>query len=325
MSTTVQSLGRAGLCIVAALTLAACGGEDGSSKGDTKGSDGQLSSAQTPEGLHIVPLKPNSFHELRAGGLDLAISFGNFEAEDDPRSKFLVWKVNSVEVHRGISLSPENFKRGDEVEIVQLSEDETQTVASYRTKILNSAPRVTSATLRSKPNNGAYLECNVGARDEDNDTLYYLFKWLLDGDQMPVGSDAAVDISDVKKGQVVEAIVTAFDGVDRSEPFRTAAYEIDNLPPKVEGLGQATITAPDESGKRVVRLPIQIEDPDGDQLDVDVTGQGAELQWLAADGVVQWVVKGPVEADVIHVRVSDGRGATVEKDFEVPAEVVSSR
>lgn len=321
MSPQLRVLGRAALCAGSLLVLVACGG--GESAQDQENADRRLSKGKAPEGLHIVPLEPRSFHELRAGGLDFAISFGNFEADEDPRSKFLVWKVNAEEVHRGISLPPGNFNRGDEVELVQLTEDGKQVIASYTTTILNSAPRVTSATVRSKPDDGSLLECNVGARDDDNDPIYYEFEWKLDGSPMPTGSKSTVDITNLKKGQKLEAVVTAFDGSDRSEPFQTAVYLIDNLPPRVESSGQASVSAPDADGKRLVRFPIHIEDPDGDRVDVDVSGSGAPMQWVAVDGVVQWAVEGPVEGRVIHVRVSDGRGATVEKEFQVEGEAAA--
>jgi hypothetical protein len=306
---------------LAALCLLAIGGCGGSKQPQRSNSHAAF---EAPDRLHISPREVYSYHRLQAGGLDFMSGFGSLDGSNDPRFERLSWRVNGEEIHRGAFLESNFFHRDDIVELVHLGDDGKSVVESCQITVLNSAPRVTSVSLAPARDAGNTLECHIAATDPDNEPMSFEFDWKLDGERFAGAQGSKVSLRDLSKGQTIGVTVRAFDGAAYSQPFTPREFIITNLPPTIGEIGQATVRTT-EDGTRLLSIKFDLDDPDGDSLEVAFQGVPANYDWNAETGVLQWVFEGAAEARTVQVRVSDGRGAVIQHQLEIAGEASQSR
>jgi hypothetical protein len=276
------------------------------------------------DGLSILPIKAHANHVLKAGGIVFAAQFSDSDTASPGAESTLRWLVNGTEVGRGFELQPGTFRRGDVVELQRLAmpmspDAAPQVLERDQIVILNSSPHITGVVLDRSRENGAYLECRVSAVDSDEDPLQATYEWLLDGQRMPGAMGELAAVHDLPKGSRVEVRVVVSDGKDKSAPFQSRSYVIDNLPPRLQVPAQAGV-AVQPDGTRKVSFTVTAQDPDGDKVTISFSGAPSDAQYDPASGLVSWIVTGPANETVIMVRADDGKGAVVEHELRIAGE-----
>ena len=310
------------IATVAFLTVCGCTREDAerSLVGARKG---------RPDGLCILPTKAYANHVLKAGGIVFAAQFSDSGEDSGNADSSLRWLVNGTEVGRGFELQPGTFRRGDIVELQRIvaassPDSPPQVLDRDQIVILNSAPHITGVALDRSRENGAYLECRVSAVDADEDPLQVQYEWMLDGKRMAGAVGELAAVHEVPKGSRIEVNVMVSDGKDKSAPFHSRSYLIDNLPPRLQVPAQANVSAQPD-GTRKVSFAVTAQDPDGDEVQLSFEGAPSDAQYDPASGVVSWDVNGLVPETVVLVRADDGKGAIVEHELRIAAEVDPAR
>jgi len=167
-----------------------------------------------------------------------------------------------------------------------------QTAAAARS---NQPPTITRVTLQpSDPAAGAPVHVQVQASDPDGDLLRYGFEWRLGGRTLPTGADT-VELSESRKGDLLEVTVTATDGRVESAPV-VAATRMGNRAPRLESITVEPGSAVAVGTPLVVRPTAK--DADDDELEfefvwtvngdeVDVEGPAFKTDRLRKGDVVQ--------------------------------------
>ncbi len=133
--------------------------------------------------------------------------------------------------------------------------------ATATATVLNTAPELLTAALPDAPTAAVDIELTVTTADPDFDNVVVEVSWSVDGTEVVAASATALPAGLATRDQVVEAVVTPFDGTDRGAA-QALAVTVVNAAPSVASadLGVARAT-PDDA------LTVQTEgwfDADGD-------------------------------------------------------------
>lgn len=171
----------------------------------------------------------------------------------------------------------------------------------------NRAPVVGRVALDpASPVAGGRVRAVVQASDPDGGSVRLRYAWTLEG--KPVGGDQPeLLLAQARKGQDVEVVVIASDGIADGAPARARA-ELGNRPPRMVAVGLDPIENLGV-GDTVKAVP-EGEDPDADPLRY-------EVEWLVNDRPVagkglELSTKGLRSGDRVaaRVRATDGRVTT---------------
>ena len=125
----------------------------------------------------------------------------------------------------------------------------------------NRAPRVEAVRIESDgPSAGRSVTAVVEASDPDGDSLSYRYEWRVGG---VVARGSTFTSLHARKGDAIELIVTANDGLAQSAPFRVTTV-VHNSVPEVRGIRiepEGEITA-----GREVKVEPEGRDADGDPI-----------------------------------------------------------
>jgi hypothetical protein len=96
----------------------------------------------------------------------------------------------------------------------------------------NTPPFIKSAEVMPEtPVQGSRLTLRVQAGDKEGNGITYTVKWFLNG--QPIGEGMEFYLGEAKRGDLINAEVTASDGKASSEPVRTAVVTIGNTSPQI--------------------------------------------------------------------------------------------
>lgn len=140
----------------------------------------------------------------------------------------------------------------------------------------NAAPQVTSVSLQpNEPQPGTVVQATARATDPDGDSVHIRYEWRVAGGRVAGGSDGALLVPELRKGEnlVVDAI--ASDGRAESEAM-SAQVRVGNRPPAVTGI-RFEPTDGVKPGETVIAVA-DGTDPDGDPIDF-------QYEWRVGDEV----------------------------------------
>jgi len=145
----------------------------------------------------------------------------------------------------------------------------------------NEAPVIDSLRIDpDEPASGDEVRALVRTSDADGDSVKVGFVWSIDGRTLEEGG-AIFELTEVSRGQRLQVVATASDGLDESETASATAV-VRNRRPTITGLelepgGETPLGTP------IVARP-RAEDPDGDELEY-------RFEWTVNGRVVP--AKGP--------------------------------
>jgi len=173
----------------------------------------------------------------------------------------------------------------------------------------NAPPEIERVLLNpQRPLPGHTLEARIEASDPDGDPIRFSVEWRQAGRVISSGSQTRVTPESLRKGDEIEAIVTATDGRDESAPVRATAM-VGNQPPLIPTLDLAP--AGDVRPGQEVTAELRGEDPDGDAL-------AYEYEWLLNGKVVRGADQARFDTKQlargdriqVRVRVTDGEASS---------------
>lgn len=238
---------------------------------------------------------------------------GRKGAQAEPQS--CRWFVNGAEVPATTaSLGPDNFKKGDRVEAEVVVGAGDTPVRTQAVQILNTLPRLVaaSANLRTEPSAVIYVE--TSAVDADNDPISYSYQWYRNGKEMPGETGATLDVSRLKMGDNVMAMVTANDGTDASTPQKSDPIKIGSNAPDITSTPPSSLE-PDR--RFVYQVTTSAPTPGGLKFELVEAPAGMTMD---SDGRIEWTVPQATEDTsdyTVAVRVSDRTGGEAIQRFHV--------
>jgi hypothetical protein len=257
-----------------------------------------LNTPPTSPLVHMEPEKPS-----RATGAKVLIDRPSEDADGDPLQYRVAWFLDgertqvSGEEIRGDLLT--KGRRLTAVVTVRDGMDEGPPVSAERI-VADTAPTAAVVSLAPQaPRRGDTLSVHVAqpATDLDGDALTLRYRWQLNGQPLNYALDvAALPLSRFKKGDLLGASVTAFDGALEGPPMFLEARVV-NTPPRAP---QIAIDPPHPHAGDVLRVAVSSPavDVDGDPVSYDA----------------RWSVDGKAAQDgleVVGTKVKKGQKWTV--------------
>jgi hypothetical protein len=293
-------------------------------------SDGESSSAWATSDPVTVANTPPVLDGLwlstdqPVGGEAVSITTSFGDADDDPITIGVTWKLNGVAFDTGAGTTvPSAAVRGDTLTAVVTASDGTDSVTqSVDATIADAAPVVSSVAIDNQsPQTDDVLSAVVDASDAEGDAVTFQYRWLAGGSPIDGASGDSLDLSQAgngDRGDQISVEVRAGDGEAWSSWSAGDPVTIGNTSPQIAA---ATIVYDPATG--TATLDTSSSDADSDPLNVavawTVNGQdagsastldlqqagahlgdviGARAQVTDSDAAVSgWAAATPVTAD----------------------------
>ena len=190
------------------------------------------------DSVSIVPASPVTDEDL------VAVPSGWFDQDDDDEDYDYQWTVNGVDVpeHTLPELSSVHTSKGDVISVTIIavdSESDGEIVSSAPVTIGNTPPQGGVAVVTpSSPEPTSDLLCEIidFSEDDDEDPIEYVFRWYVDGSEVPelaVYSDGPATVSAIETENLEtwRCEVTPNDGTDDGTSFSDSVTISDESAP----------------------------------------------------------------------------------------------
>lgn len=308
-----------------ALATLACGGDESSTP--VPSANSMMPSPQTTgessatgSGVPViarVALTPPSL----VPGQDVKAVVDAADPDGDSLRLNYVWTYNGKPVQSGPKsiFHPLELKKGDRVEVRVTASDGVNTSAEVRAHASagNRPPVLSAVTLEpfGDVRAGEQISATPIASDPDNDSLRFTYQWRVNGTKK--GNERTLDTTGMKRGDKVQASVTASDGVRNSREKLSPVLMLGNSPPVITQLPAS------QSEDGTFKYTFVARDPDGDRnlrFFIEKGPQGAKMD--AITGVLTWTpTASQAGVHPIEVGVKDraGEGSTFLFELTVRA------
>jgi len=271
-----------------------------------------LASNQAPviDSVHLEPTNPRPGERITA-------LVAATDPDGDPLEIEYRWRVDGKAVENaGRSLHVEHTSKGAVIELTVVVSDRIDQSQPERltTRVGNLAPRVLQVIIEplGEVTAGRDIAARPRATDPDGDAITFRYRWTVNGNLVG-GEHAALSSEHYKRGDKIELEVVATDGIDESEPLRSAEIPVVNSAPRI-------VSEPGQlSDSGVFSYQLQVEDADRDitfryrllngpeGMDVDVV-----------DGQVSWTPRPDQSGShKVELEVEDMRGGRATQSFDV--------
>lgn len=170
--------------------------------------------------------------------------------------------------------------------------------------ISNHPPEIKNA--RFITGQGHTLQVEVESEDQDGDPVTLQYSWTVNGQDT---EDHADSITDLKRGDKVEALITPSDGKQTGQAKGLFAI-IQNQSPKI-------VPSQPEFNDPQWKLKVDASDPDNDPLTYTLTNAPAGMT-VDNGGNISWNVSGVEDGNYsATIEVTDGQGGTNQYTFNV--------
>jgi Putative Ig domain len=151
--------------------------------------------------------------------------------------------------------------------LVSCSSDSSQnsTVAAAESSQKNHPPSIRFASVTPVPLVlGGPISVEIDAEDADGDFLRYEYRWWVNDHILRDATIPSVSTELLKKGDKIIAEIVAFDGKERSSPFKTEPAVVQNSKPVVNRVS-LEFDAPPAAAARL-KARVDAVDYDGDDI-----------------------------------------------------------
>jgi hypothetical protein len=304
---------RAGLALAAAVSAAGCGQAPESQEAAPAAAAAD-NRAPVIRSLRIEPA------DAVPGQLVRAVVDAS-DPDGDELDIGLRWKIDGERYGTGDAELgiPESSARA-RIEVEAVASDgrggNARKLASL--ELRNRPPRLTQVALHPSDTvkAGETVIALPEGDDPDGDTVAFEHTWYVNGD--PV-DEPSLELTDrhFDRGDTIEFEVSAVDGDDDSEAWRSPAIQVVNSPP---------VIASSPSGLRedgTFRYKIEPNDPDGDRVfryRLVEGPKGMQLDWLS--GLVTWQpADDQAGTHPVKLEADDQRGGVAAQSFQITVEI----
>lgn len=277
-------------------------------------------SAQPGSTVHIAPPMAYTFTKLKASSNSSLASMGSLiqgrAPVNDPGLR-LAWYVNDTLAGLGGQLPATKYKAGDKIELrlERQTATDIDVLDVARQTILNSPPVLRRVLLRQPQNEPNFIEAIVDGSDADEDELTVEYRWTRNGTRDGSVQGDRYPLGELESGDRIEVTATLLDRKSRSESLTSDPFALLNHSPTME---VGTTVSLDRSGEQTMAsLKIQVNDPDGDSVQVELQGAPAGVRWDNASQSVQWPVGKTLASFTAKLVAVDSRGSRIERDIQL--------
>jgi hypothetical protein len=185
------------------------------------------------DAVTISPFAPATTDEL------VALATGWFDQDLDPEQYDYEWQHNGVvDLEEATDTFPdEKTTKGDELRVTVFPVDAFslgESVSSSITTVMNSVPSMPSIIVTPElpePTDNLLCTVDITSSDDDDDTITYLYRWLVDGVEAPGRTSSLLSFLHTSNGEIWQCEVTPFDGEDEGPSATDSVVVSDGTAP----------------------------------------------------------------------------------------------
>lgn len=228
----------------------------------------------------------------------------------------IAWTVNGdARKGTGVPETPE-FRKGDRIgvsAVVRIG-DSVLDLRAGEVVAGNTLPVIRSVKIEpDRLFTGGSAKAVVDVVDLDEEPIRNRYRWFLDGREISADGDS-LSLGGVKKGSVVQVVVTSSDAEWTTPPKSSPVYRIVNSLPVIMSSPPADVRPGKPFTYRIAAM-----DPDGDPLEVTLR-KGPPGMTLSGD-VLRWEMPAELQSPAeVEIEVSDGDGGVAFQSFHMSME-----
>lgn len=147
---------------------------------------------------------------------------------------------------------------------------------------------------------GTPVKVEARGEDREGDRVTFFYQWYRNDEPVDGATTDTLDTTGFKKGDIVWAVVTPYDGWVKGVPISSPRLVIANSPPEI------TSFPPVEADSGVYVYQVEARDPDGDPLTFSVEGAPEGMTIDPETGLLRWPFEGETGTYSLRIIVSDG-------------------
>jgi hypothetical protein len=263
-----------------------------------------------PPQILFAKIEPENLKKNQRAG---ALISANDKDGDDITYK-IEWFLNGKKIYEGKEIETHNFKKGDTLYAVITPYDGKEYGKSYKTApalIKNTPPEIISAkflpetilTITHK------IEVKAEGKDIDDDKISFLVEWYINGEKK--GEGLSFSPQKLKENELLEAVVYAYDGEEKSKNFVTISANVSNSPPIID-LKQNEIKL---SSYPYFTYKINAYDPDGDDLKFEIVSSNVKGIEIDENGIIKGKIEENIKNINLRIKIIDKKGNYIEKNL----------
>lgn len=298
--------------LCAGLLLVACSTEQERNPGKGEAALLRQAAMQKPDNSNPSGTKESSyqitFFPTTPGMLDdLQVQVSGCNAPTTYR-----WQINGKIVEQGNSarLTHGSYQRDDTVTATINCGGE---VSEATIVISNTAPVIDEVRIKGEGVvTGEPIEAEVTAHDADGDPVDIIYKWQVNGKDIPGESGPILPSGAAQSGDKIGVTVTATDQWGPGKPLTGKVFLVQNAPPHF------TSRPPDNFQSETYRYRAVAVDPDNDILTYRVAKGPDQMQIDEKTGEIRWPVS-LEQGSTAYVRItaSDPQGNQAVQEFTI--------
>ena len=229
-----------------------------------------------------------------------------------PGRSAVIWKINGEIVDSGTNseLCLDGYKRGDLITVEVGTADKG---AQSSVAIANSPPQVVE--ISSTPEEifaGRDVTVVPVAEDLDGDDIRFSYRWLINGQENPLLTDAVLPGSSFTKGDTLQVLIVPNDFYNDGPTYQSYPHSVPNAPPQITSQPPAEITSLE------YRYQVVASDPDDTtftyRLEESPDGMTIDLN----TGLIEWSLVDAISGEhTIAILVSDPEGAKGAQEYRL--------
>lgn len=252
-------------------------------------------------------------------GKRAGVSINAVDKDRDDITFKIEWFVNGKKVHEGKEIYLENLKKGDKIFAVITPYDGKEYGKPYTTTpalLQNLPPTIEKANFFPDTifTTTDKIEIKGEATDPEGDEISFLCEWYINGKKQET-QEPVFYPPKLKENDLVEAIVYAYDGSERSRNFIRISTVVLNSPPVVDiKEGEIKLSSYPEFSYKV-----NAHDPDGDPLKFSILYSSIPDIEILPDGTIKGKIPENVKKIDITLKIEDikGNSKTVNLNFNL--------
>ncbi len=257
--------------------------------------------------------------EKLSAGKRAGVSINAVDKDKDDITFKVEWFANDKKVFEGREFYPENLRKGDRIYAVITPYDGKEYGKSYKTPpahLQNLPPEIVEANFLPDTilTTTEKIEVKGKANDPDGDEITLLCEWYINGKKIEQ-DEPVFKPRGLKENDLVEAIVYAFDGQERSRNFIRISTIALNSPPVINiKKGEIKLSSYPE-----FTYKINAYDPDEDSLKFSILSSSISEIEIIPDGTIKGKAPENVKKINITLKVEDikGNSRTINLNFSL--------
>jgi hypothetical protein len=195
-------------------------------------------------------------------------------------------------------------------------------LVSETVTIINTPPRITTASADLRQDPSAEIILRVEAVDADGDPITYTYQWFKNSQPIGGQTESSIDVSHFQKGDNVYANVVASDGDGASSPRRSDPIKLGSNAPKITSTPPQTLL----EDRRFV-YNVKVATGSG-SLTYELVESPAGMS-IDRNGRIEWTVPPHGSEDGVRehkavVKVTDSMGGYSTQEFRIATSVQAS-